>query len=116
VGALNRRVLSRKYLSLSEALSLLENRMKEEPPLITEQEKTWDYLRSFGRGDPEKARKAVEELEKMGLGETVSVNIVNICPSTPGEVRAVLAMRKDLSYDEELVSRILEAIRDYCSE
>ncbi len=113
---MNRRILSRRYLSLSEALSLLEKRMKEEPPPITEQEKTWDYLRTFGKGDPGKARKVVEELARIGLDEVLSVNIVNMCPSSPGEVRLILAMRKDLLYDEEFVSKILETIKDYCSE
>ena len=50
----------------------------------------------------------------MGLDEVLSVNIVNMCPSTPGEVRLILAMRKDLRYDEELLSRILDTVREYC--
>ncbi|MCE4612991.1 MAG: hypothetical protein F7C07_04080 [Desulfurococcales archaeon] len=111
---MNRRVISKRYLSLAEARDLLEKRMKEEPPPITEQERTWDYLKTFGKGDPEKARKAIENLQGIGLDEVLSVNIVNMCPSTPGEVRLILAMRKELTYNEELVSKILEIVRDYC--
>ncbi|MEB3862410.1 MAG: hypothetical protein GSR84_09365 [Desulfurococcales archaeon] len=113
---MKRRVISKQLVSWSEARSIMESRIKDtEPPILPEQERTWEYLKLVGDKDPEKERVAIEKLSELGLRQEIAVNLVNICPKTPGEVRLVLGMDKEIVYDEELVSRILEIIRE-CRE
>ena len=111
-----RRIVESRPIPLALARKLAEERLEEgetgvSPILL----KARDYLDRFGAGDPEKAVEAVERLKSLGLDEVVAVNIVNICPKSPGEVRSILMMKKEIAYDEELVSKILEAIGDFCS-
>lgn len=113
---MERRIVSERNITYSEARRLLEKRVREkEFGVIITIDKTLNYLRMFGDKDPDKAREAVEQLMNLGLDEELAVVVANICPSTPGEVRSILSMRKELTYDEELVGKILEAISDYCS-
>ncbi len=112
---MERRILNQKPVSYSEARKLLEKRIREkEFGIIITIDRTLSYLRVFGDKDPEKAEKTVERLVDIGLDPEVAVNIVNICPQDPGEVRSILSMKKEAVYDEELISRILNAIKDYC--
>ncbi|MCE4601314.1 MAG: RNA polymerase Rpb4 family protein [Desulfurococcales archaeon] len=112
---MERRIVKEKYVTYSEARRLLEDRVREkEFGVIITVDKTLGYLRVFGDKDPDKARGAVEKLVGLGLDEDVAVNIVNICPSDPGEVRSILSMKKEFVYDESLIEGILEAIREYC--
>ena len=110
---MNRRVIGKKYVSWSMARKILEDRIKQESgSIIAEQERTWEYLKAYGDRDPELESKAIKKLIDLGLDEVLAVNLVNICPEEPGEVRLVLAMRKELKYDEELVSKILDVINE----
>jgi len=111
---LERRIISRKYVTWSEARRLLKSRIEEEMGLPLPMQTTWDYLREFGDKDPDAAAETVEKLKGLGLDEEVAVNLANICPVVPGEVRSILAMRKDIQYDEDLVKRILEILEPYC--
>lgn len=111
-----RRIVESRPIPLALARRLAEERLQEgetgvSPILL----KARDYLDKYGLGDPDKAVETVEKLKELGLDEVVAVNIVNICPRSPGEVRSILMMKKEAAYDEELVSKILETIEDFCS-
>jgi len=109
------RKVKARYVTWSEARRLLKSRIEEEMGLPLPMQTTWDYLREFGDKDPDAAAETVEKLVGLGLDEEVAVNLANICPEVPGEVRSILAMRKELKYDEELVRKILEVLEPYCS-
>lgn len=110
---MKRRIISKKLVTWSEARRIMEDRIKDETPsILAEQERTWEYLKTVGDRDPDREREAVKKLMELGLSEVLAVNMVNICPKQPGEVRLVLAMEKELVYDEELVSKILDVIRE----
>ncbi len=112
---MERRIIEEKPISYSEARTLLEKRIREkEFGIIITIDRTLSYLRLFGDKDPSKAREAIEKLGELGLDPEITVNLVNICPSDPGEVRSILSMKKELVYDENLVNNILEAIKEYC--
>ncbi len=114
---MQRRILKKEYITLIEARSLMKDRISYEGlPLTPEQERAWEYLKAFGQGDPEKARSAVNRLVEAGLDPVIAVNLVNICPSSAGEVRLILGMRKEMVFSEELVNRILDSLRDVCGE
>ncbi|MEB3778941.1 MAG: hypothetical protein GSR85_01725 [Desulfurococcales archaeon] len=114
---MQRRILKKEYVTLIEASSLMKERVSyEDLPLTPEQERAWEYLKTFGQGDPGKAREAVDKLVESGLDPVVSVNLVNICPSSAGEVRLILGMRKDLVLSEELVDRVMDILKDVCRD
>jgi DNA-directed RNA polymerase subunit F len=54
-------------------------------------------------------------LKKLGLNDETAVNLLNICPESEGEVRAVLVMERESVYDVELVNNILSILRRLCS-
>ncbi len=110
---MKRRIISKKLVTWSEARRIMEDRIRDEAPsILAEQERTWEYLKVVGDRDPDREREAVEKLVELGLSEVLAVNMVNICPKQPGEVRLVLAMEKELVYDEELVTKILDIVRE----
>lgn len=112
---MNRKILSKRVLSLQEARDALKKRVSGSESLSSIQERTWSYLSTFAQGSSEEARKAVESLVKLGLALEVAVNLVNVCPGSEGEVRSILAMQKELAYDRELVGKILKTLSGACS-
>lgn len=112
---MDRRIKKKILVSYHEARTLLEPRIKEESVLDI-QVKTWEYLKIFGDRSPEEARRILEELLKLGIKDVVAVNILNICPSSEGEVRSILSMDKEASYPLDIPEKILAVIRDYCSQ
>ncbi len=110
---MERRLVSTKYVPYAVARALLAKRVQEgDVPEITL--RTWNYLRLFGEGDEDLALQALEKLKELGLSEETATNIVSICPKTRGEVRSILQMGGEVTYEEEKLDSILEAIRDFC--
>ncbi len=111
---MERRLVGKTYISYAEARDVLYRRVRE-GDIKDVIDRTWEYLSDVGEGDPAKAREIREKLIKeVGLDEVVAANMVSICPTTPGEVRAVLMMRKESVYDKELIDRILEILEPLC--
>ena len=111
---MDRRVKRKTLVSYHEARKLLEGRIKEDIVLDI-QNRTWEYLKMFGDKDPEAARRLVEKLVEIGVKEVVAVNIVNLCPQDPGEVRLILSMDKETSYPLDIPEKILGLLEEYCS-
>jgi DNA-directed RNA polymerase subunit F len=107
------RIVSETNLTLAEIVEILE---KEESKreLSTLERYTLDYARKFAKiKDPQSARKAVKQLMKeMGLPEEIAVQLVNIAPRDPGEVRLILAPLTKV-FEEEDLRRIIEIIKSY---
>jgi Uncharacterized protein conserved in archaea len=107
------RIVSETNLTLAEIVEILE---KEESKreLTTLERYTLDYARKFAKiKDPQSARKAVRQLmEEMGLPEEIAVQLVNIMPRDPGEVRLILAPLTKV-YEEAELRRIIEIIKSY---
>jgi DNA-directed RNA polymerase subunit F len=107
------RIVSETNLTLAEIVEILE---KEESKreLSTLERYTLDYARKFAKiKDPQSARKAVKQLmEEMGLPEEIAVQLVNIAPRDPGEVRLILAPLTKV-FEEEDLRRIIEIIKSY---
>ncbi|GAB6147608.1 Rpb4 family DNA-directed RNA polymerase subunit [Stetteria hydrogenophila] len=110
---MERKLVSARYVPYAIARALLAKRMQEgEVPEITL--KTWNYLRQFGEGDEDLAAEAMEKLTAMGVSEEAAAVILSICPKSPGEVRSILQIEGEVTYDEEKLKAILDAIRDFC--
>jgi len=78
------------------------------------QERVWDYLREFGEGDPELARKAYEKLASMGIPEAIAAVILSICPKTRGELLSIYQMDKEFKPTEDHFDPVLRAIEEFC--
>jgi len=110
---LDRKIVGKRFVSWSEARSIMEERIKQgSPSILPEQERTWEYLKTVGNRDPERDREAINKLIELGLNEITAVNMVNICPREPGEVRLVLQLEKDKVYDEDLINKILDILNE----
>ncbi len=97
------KTVSEKNLTITELRDILE-RQEAQRELSTLENVTLDYARKLDKiGDPEKAREIVEKLmEKHGLPEEYAVQLANILPSVPGEVRMILSPLNRIFSDEEL--------------
>ena len=112
---MDRVILRKRYISLHEAREALEARVKSQVKIEEVHERTWSYLSLFGVKRGEDARRAFENLKKLGLSDEVVVNLLNICPESEGEVRSILVMEKESVYDPELINNILAILRKFCS-
>lgn len=110
-----RQLVSARYVPYAVARSLLAARIQEGEDVSDVIRRTWEYLREFGQGDEDLAEEAVKRLVEMGVDEKAAVNIVSICPSSRGEVRSILQVSGQVTYEPETLDAILEAIRDFCS-
>ena len=109
-----REIVSARNVTWAEAKELLKRRI-EEGFTTVHHDRVFQYLDTFAMLSAEDSRRLVEEImSETGLDEEVSVVIANICPLTPGEVRSILEMRRELKYDEETVSKILDIVSRYC--
>jgi len=106
------RVLSEKNLTLAELRELLE-KVEQTRELTGLERYTVEYARKFAKiEDPAKSRRVVEELMKtFDLPEDIAVQLVNIKPRDPGEVRLVLSPLNKL-FSEEDYRRIIEMVNE----
>ncbi len=109
-----RRVVSTRNVTWAEAKELMRKRI-EEGFTTVHHDKVYQYLDTFSMLSAKDSRRLVNEIvSETGLDSEVAVVIANICPSSPGEVRSILEMRRELKYEEELVGKILEIVSKYC--
>ncbi|MCG2873115.1 MAG: hypothetical protein L7H09_01020 [Acidilobus sp.] len=112
---MNRRIESRRYLTYVEAREILQRRISESGASVNPvQERTWEFLRLFGQGDPTASRKAIEELMNAGLDEDLAVELVNMCPDDEGFINLILSGKKGLTISEELLNKIKETLSSVC--
>ena len=112
---MERRVLSERPVTYQEVMEIVGERVRG-GDAISLQEYTWEYLRRVSPGlDAKRARELVERLVEAGLKEVVAVNVASICPKTPGELRAILSMDREISV-YEVSERVEGIVREYCSE
>lgn len=114
---MERRVLSRRYLTYYEARQILEDRLKETGGSFDNpvQERVWDLLRLVGQGDPALARKTVDELKALGIEEYVAVQLVNMCPDEDGYIALILEGQEGLTVTAELLQKIKDVLNPFCS-
>lgn len=95
-------------ISIPEAKALLEARIKE-GNVIDIQNITLKQLSEFSRFDVEKVKLVIDTLKtKFKLSHETAVQIVNICPETPEELRILLPPEKVFSKED--ITEILKLI------
>lgn len=104
------RVLSEKNLTFAELRDMLEKEEKKRE-LSNLEKYTLEYARKFSKiSDPERAKAIVERLVKeFDIPEDIAVQLVNIKPQDPGEIRLVFLPLNKL-FSEEDYKKILEIV------
>jgi DNA-directed RNA polymerase subunit F len=78
-----------------------------------EQKLALEHLLKFTKLDEKTAKKLAEELNSViRMGSETLIQIVNILPKTPDEVRMIFA-REKFSLKEDEVNKILEVVKKY---
>ncbi|MEN2999692.1 MAG: hypothetical protein ABDH61_03870, partial [Acidilobaceae archaeon] len=101
-----------RYLTVYEARAVLERRKKDKVREL--QERVWEYLSLFPPLDVQRVREAYERLRELGISEEVAVNLLNLCPEREEEVKLIISIQKDLSFEEEFIESVISAVRHAC--
>ncbi len=81
--------------------------------LIYEQKAALEHLKKFTKLSRDKAERLMEEISAVvKLSDEVLIQLVDILPKTPEELRTILAMER-FSLREEEIQKILEIIKKY---
>ncbi|MEN2999460.1 MAG: hypothetical protein ABDH61_02660 [Acidilobaceae archaeon] len=109
---MRRKVVSKRYLTVYEARAVLEKRMQGKVREL--QERVWEYLSLYPSLDLERVREALERLRELGVSEEVAVNLLNLCPEREEEVKLVISVQKDISFEENVIEAIMSAVKHAC--
>ena len=105
-------ILKTSPVPMGEAREVMKAREKL-GELGYEQKLALEHLLKFTKLDEKAAKKLVEELNSViRMGKETLVQIVNILPKTPDEVRMIFA-REKFSLKEDEVNKILEIVKKY---
>ena len=96
---------------MGKAREIMKKREGDE--LGYEQKLALDHLIKFTKLDVEKAEQLMKEINSViRMNSETLVQIVNILPKNPDEVRMIFA-REKFSLKEEEVNKILETVKKY---
>ncbi|MDI9619917.1 MAG: RNA polymerase Rpb4 family protein [Candidatus Nezhaarchaeota archaeon] len=106
------KVIKVKEIPLSLARDLLSARQKS-IPLEPYQASALSHASKFSKLPPDKSEKLVEELtSEFKLSRATAVQVANIVPSTPQELRVLLAKESRVFLPEDL-EKVLEVVKKY---
>jgi DNA-directed RNA polymerase subunit F len=114
------RKINEKPVSLPEVKKIME-KVKESKKLIDEEEEmshfqeiTFNYVNKFAKMSEQDALKIKKHLmDKYNLEEEFAINIINIDPQTPFELRVILEKSpKGKGLDDEKLQEILYEISE----
>ncbi|MHA2002331.1 MAG: hypothetical protein ACTSVU_09605 [Promethearchaeota archaeon] len=113
-----KKVLSEKNLSIpevKETLTKVAQRMERlGTPMDPFTEETFEYVHRFSKMDAITARKIIEMLMKeYSMDESYAIQIVNIDPNSPQEMRVILQRDPTLqSLSDDELTVMIQKIRD----
>ncbi|MDK2463515.1 MAG: hypothetical protein QI223_01905 [Candidatus Korarchaeota archaeon] len=105
--------MEKKPLTLAEVRDLIFERWaRDQSALTPDQRRLFEYLAKFTKvRDPKAARRAVEVLmSEYDLSEEDAIQLVNVLPKTPDELRPFLFRSYPL-LDEKAYKGILEVLK-----
>lgn len=101
-------------VGISEAKYILSKREKEKE-LTYEQKLALEHLKKFSKIGYENSLKFLEELSGvLRMSEETKIQILNIMPKTPDELRMIFS-REKFSLKEEEIKIIMELVKKYSS-
>jgi len=108
-----------KLLSNPETLEYVEKyieRIRSEmgtaPPLAL---RVLEYLHKFSKIPSDRVSEVRSNLEELGLKEESIVMIMNICPKSADDLKAILQVEEKI-LEQEFLEKIISVIKDHCSE
>jgi len=113
-----KKVLEEAKISIPEVKDILTKvfermeRQDMKPDLFSEA--AWEYVHNFSKMDLETARKIIDMLQKeYSMDESQAIQIVNIDPNYPQEIRVILQRDPTLrDLDDEALTIMIQQIRD----
>lgn len=103
------KIKSSKPLPISEAKEILSKRSKE-GELGYEQSQAFENTEKFAKFKPDKVKKLVETLtNNEKISEGLAVKIIDICPSDPSTLKAIL-VKDRIELSEEEISQIVKEL------
>ena len=99
-------------VGIPEAKNILSKREKEKE-LTYEQKLASEHLKKFSKMNFTESKKLVGELsEVLRMSDETKIQILNILPKNPDELRMIFS-REKFSLKEEEIKKILEIIKKY---
>ncbi len=106
------KVLKSEPVSMPEAKEIMVKREKEKE-LNYEQKVALEHLKKFTKLKAPESKKMLDELSNtLRMSPETAVQIINILPKTPDEVRLVFA-REKFSLKEDEIKKILGIVKKY---
>jgi len=106
------KVIEAKPIGMPEAKEILSSR-ETKKELSYEQKIALDHLNKFTKLKPSEANKFLDELSGiLRMSPETMVQILNLNPQTPDELRMIFAREKFSLKDEE-IKKILEIVKKY---
>ncbi len=106
------KVLDIKPISMPEAKEILVSREKSRD-LAYEQKLALEHLKKFTKLKVEEAKKFLGDISSvLRMSDETMVQILNLLPKNPDELRMIFA-REKFSLKEEEITKILEIIKKY---
>ena len=107
------KVVETKPATMAEARGIMEGREKGAKELGYEQKLSLEHLKSFTHMKEEDAKKFMSDLSSiLRMSPETAVQIANILPKTPDELRMIFA-REKFSLKEEEINKILDLVKKY---
>lgn len=106
------KVIDTKPVGMPEAKKVMISREKDKE-LTYEQKLALEHLKKFTKLKPTQAKKFLEELsEVLRMSEETKIQILNLLPKTPDELRMIFT-RENFSLKDNEIKKILEIIKKY---
>jgi len=106
---IGRKIKEKKPISIPELFSEMKT-LNEDQDLLPIQSRTLQYLKKFSKIEREKAAKIKEKLLKIEeIDEEKAVQIINIIPRTPEEIKEIFHEKVIIG---ELAEKILSILRE----
>lgn len=106
------KVIEVKPVGRAEAKEIMISREKEKE-LVYEQKLAIEHLKKFTKLKPEDAKKLAKEVSSiLRMNPETLVQIIDILPKTPDEVRMIFA-REKFSLKEDEINKIIEVVKKY---
>lgn len=101
--------ISKRRVSISETLDLLEER-KKVGALSYEQQMSYEYCKKFLKLPYAKAKEVIDKIVEVGIPEEMAINIVEIFPDHKSTLEAIMIRH------EKDVDKVMSILEDYRKE
>ncbi len=106
-------VLEEKPVSIAEAKEIMKKNSSKE--MTFEQKQSYEHVKKMSKLKEKDALKLKEELGALSIRKLKEINtirIIDLLPTTPEELRFILADTKTI-FDKEEADKILEVVKKY---